>query len=80
MTWQVIHSPLSYFGTQPDVSSRFLQAPTGDGGTQALFEAAAGIGGTLSPAELLKLGVERLDLPKAVARLVVKRAQERQYR
>jgi Ca2+-binding EF-hand superfamily protein len=32
----------------------------------------------MPPDELLKLGVERLDLPRVVARLVVKRAQERQ--
>ena len=78
-----VHSPLSYFGTQPDVSSRFLQMPSGDGGVQALFEAAGGSNsaapnGMLTPEELLKLGVDRLDLPRAVSRLVVKRAQERQ--
>ena len=31
---EVVHSPLSYFGTQPNVSSRFLQVPQGDGGLQ----------------------------------------------
>ena len=76
---EVVHSPLSYFGTQPDVSSRFLQVPQGDGGVQALFEdAAGGPGGSLTAEELLKLAVDRLDLPRAVARLVVKRAQAKQ--
>ena len=82
-TWaaEMVHSPLSYFGTQPDVSSRFLQLPTGDGGVQGHFErAAGGVGGTLGPEALLHLCVDRLDLPRAVARLVVKRAQERQRR
>lgn len=75
---ELVHSPLSYFGTQPDVSSRFVQVPSGDGGVQAFFEHAAGAAGVLGPAELLQLGVERLDLPRAVARLVAKRAQEHQ--
>ena len=75
----LVHSPLSYFGTQPDVSSRFLQVPQGDGGVQAFFDDAAGGSGlSLTPEALLKLTVERLGLPRAVACLVVKRAQRKQ--
>ena len=76
---EVVYSPLSYFGTQPGVSSRFLHVPQGDGGVQALFEhAAGGPGLALSPEDLLTLAVDRLDLPRAVARVVVKRALVKQ--
>ncbi len=76
---EAVYSPLSYFGTQPDVSSRFLHVPQGDGGVQALFEdAAGGPGLALGPEDLLTLAVDRLDLPRAVARLVVKRAIAKQ--
>jgi len=61
------------------VAARFLQVPQGDGGLQAFFDdAAGGSGGTLSAAELLHLTVEKLDLPRAVGRLVVKRSMQRQ--
>ena len=44
---------------------------------QAFFDdAAGGSGGRLSAAELLRLAVEKLDLPRAVGRLVVKRAMQ----
>ena len=73
------HSPLTYFGTQPDVSCRFASVPHGDGGTLAFFEAEAGGAGLrLAPESLFKVCNERLDLPKAVAKLVVQRSQERQ--
>ena len=76
---EIVHSPLSYFGTHPDVSSRFLHVAPGDGGTRAFFEDAAGApGGTLSPEALLTLVTERLDLPRSVGRVVVKRAQRHQ--
>jgi len=76
---EVVYSPLSYFGTQPNVSSRFLHVPQGDGGVQTAFgNAAGGPDGSLDPEELFTLAVERLDLPRAVARLVVKRAQAKQ--
>ena len=124
---ELVHSPLSYFGTQPDVAARFLQVPQGDGGLQvmrfssshhllpphclsphpehspsrnllfhvpntvtacgllppqAFFDDAAGgsAGSTLSAAELLRLTVEKLDLPRAVGRLVVKRAMQARTR
>lgn len=77
---EIVHSPLSYFGTQPNMPSRFLQVPQGDGGIQDIFEAAAEGGGVLSAEALLTLITERLDLPRAVARLVVKRSQQAQKR
>ena len=33
---ELVHSPLSYFGTQPNVAARFLQVPQGDGGLQVM--------------------------------------------
>ena len=75
----LVHSPLSYFGTQPGVSSRFLTVPQGDGGAQAFFDSeAGGVGLKLAPDALLTLVHERFDLPRSIARLVVKRAQHQQ--
>jgi len=76
-------SPLSYFGLKPQPPSspppfslHDDQDGSGTGLKDAFEREAGGLGKRLSLTELQRLGVECLDLPKAIARLLAKRAQQ----
>ena len=82
---EAVLSPLSYFG---NLSSRHESTPSSfrlhdgtkgednNGLLEAFTREAGGTNKLLSVAALQRLSVEHLDLPKAVARLLAKRAQQ----